>query len=261
MSTLTISTQTLPAPEILSPRPEVREMFDKLKTASKYLKTSLMMIAFWGSRLRACDGFQDLGFSDENECREALGIPQSSWYRFLRVGEALYSLSFDDLIQIPTGNAVLLAGVIPEMMQSYDWVSDAKRLRPQEFAELIVMRNQSAGSNKEPMTYVRFKVPFTAKDAIEEMVDAFADREGLRTRGHALEMLVADTYDRPNIGILMSRISHMLQECVHELGRPNVPDERRLRYVEQLRLIRRLLHEGSKEEIHKANTAAGDEEA
>lgn len=258
MGTLAIATPSLPSPEILSPRPDLRPHMEGLRTGAKYLKTGTMYIAYHGARLRAADGWKDFGFESEEDCRDKLGIPRSTWYKFIRIGEALIALSLEDLQQITIGNAELLIQVAPELWADYPWVQEAKRLSGGAFAELIVMRNQTAGSDREPMTYVRWQVPYSAKAAIEEMVEAFMQREGLKTTGHALEMLVADTYDRPNMGSLLHRAKYELRTCITELGRDHVGLEMRKRFVAQLEQVWRELNAGYEKEIRKADYATSD---
>jgi len=235
-------------------------MFAHLQTAAKYLKTSLMLIAYWGCRVREADGWNELGFADEDTCRKYLGIPQSTWYKYLRIGEALYNLTFDDLQQITVGNAELLITVDHAIWADYPWVAEAKRLTSDEFAENIVMRNQTAGIEREPMTYVRWKVPYTAKNAIEEMVDSFMSREGLATPGHALEMLVADRFDRMTDVAVIDRACAELHMLAHQLSREYVPADLRIKLALKLRDIRRSLRASSSQEVRETEATDVDEE-
>lgn len=217
-----------------------------------------MMLAYGGIRMRIADGWKEYGFESEEACRNAWGVARSTWYKALRIGEALFNLSLDDLQEISVGNAELLIDVAPELWQDYPWVQEAKQLSGDKFAERIAMRNQTAGIDREPMTYVRFKVPYSAKAAIEEMVEAFQKREGLNTSGYALEMLVSDTWDRPNMGSTLYRVKYMLREAITELGRDHVGLEMRKRYVAHLEQVWRTLHESYEKEIRKVDYATSD---
>lgn len=215
-----------------------------------------MMVAYGGIRMRMANGWSDFGYESEEACRDAMGVPRSTWYKALRIGEALFNLSFEDLQAITVGNAELLIQVAPELWADYPWVQEAKVLSSDKLAERIVMRNQTAGRDDEPMAYVRYKVPYSAKSAIEEMVESFQQREGLNTAGHALEMLVSDTWDRPNMGALLYRMKYMLREAITELGREQVSYEMRMRYVAHLEQVWRTLHESYQKEIRNSDCAA-----
>lgn len=161
---------------------------------------ALRAIGWYGIRIKLANGWQQAGYEDEEACWKALDVPRSVWYKYLRLCLATFSLSLEDLNQISIANLEMMAADIPDATRyDFDWVGDAKRLSPREFAQVITDRNVSAGSGSTPMDYVRFKVPFLAKTMIEETVSDFQKKYELASPGSALELLVADRFDRQSI--------------------------------------------------------------
>lgn len=174
-----------------------------MRRAAKMIKTGLMFVAYYGFRMRMCDGWTALGFEPgargEEDYRESLGISRASWYRYIRIGQALHQLSLEELNELPTTNAELLLHVEPELWHEYRWVHEAKTLSSRELAELVIHRNRLIGSQKEPTAIFSVRIPFLAKKAVESMLEGFRVRNDLSTAGQALELFIADHHDRKNV--------------------------------------------------------------
>lgn len=187
----------LPPPGVvLPPENEPVDIFHReLQVAARALRTNLARIAYYGFRMRMCDGWTSLGLEPgprgEDEYREMLGIARSTYFKAVRIGQQLHQLSLADLEQIPTTNAELLIQVDPSIIHDFSWVSEAKSLPPKQMAELVTSRNRAVGG-KEPLSSVVVRVPFLAKKAIEEMLEGFQHRHELSSKGQALELLIAD---------------------------------------------------------------------
>lgn len=167
----------------------------ELVDASKRLRLSLARIAFYGWKMRLAEGWTTFGFEEgprgEDAYRESLGIPRSTYFKHVRIGQALHQLSLADLERIPVSNAELLIQVNPAIVHDHPWVAEAKTLKPKALAELVASRNKTVGG-KEPLSTIALKVPFLAKRAIEDMLDSFQQRHELSSKGQALELMIAD---------------------------------------------------------------------
>lgn len=232
--------------------PQVEEASEcelNLRRAAHGLKNSFMSIAYYGFRVRMGEYFRDYGFESEDQFRESLDIPRSTWYKAIRVGEALNQLSLEDLQQISTGNADLLIQIQPQLWQDFPWIDEAKRLKPAEFAVKVADRHRQAGDTREPMTYYRCKVPFLAKAAIEEMVESFRERNSLASTGQALEFLMADSFDRPNAVAAIANAMSLITSAIRSLEKRSNSSENEIEWLHQ---AKRGLHEAYTQKIQNA---------
>jgi hypothetical protein len=157
-------------------------------------RQSSLRIAYYGFRLRYAlmDDWSPLGVKDEEEYRKILGIAQSTYYKLLKIGAALYTVKLSDMERITVGKAELLIQVEPALWHDFPWVQEAQKLSEDDFSRLIVQRHRQVGSAKEPMTYFRVKVPYSAKRFLQDTVEKFRQEQNLATSAEALEYLVAD---------------------------------------------------------------------
>ncbi len=203
----------------------------EVQQTARLHRTSMMRLAYYGWRLRfeidsrggdwsvlgvpyeTTDEFgnQDKRFAaSEDEYRDSLGVSRSNWYKYLSIGAALHKLTLPELERITMTNAELLIQVDPVLWGDFPWIREATELTSNEFALRVVERNRQHGSDREPMTYYRCKVQFTAKKFLEETVEKFRLDNGLATAGEALELLVADVHDRPNVMTAVRRSMNLV---------------------------------------------------
>lgn len=168
----------------------------------------------------------------EDQYRETLGIARSTWFKLLRIGEVLRNLPLRDLEQIKLANAEALTKVDPSIVASYPWIDDAKRLSADDFALKVAQRNQKIGSDKGTEVYFRVKVPVTAKKFLEETVESFRLEHGLASQGEALEMLIADVHDRPNVMATL-KTAHELIEWAKSQVRKARPESKEVAWMER----------------------------
>ena len=211
--------QTSPSPfppgEVLSPESgDLREYDRELRFAARDYRRSLARIAWFGSRLCATEGWRQLGYPDEDAYRESLDIPHSTWHKYLRLGYQFQSLSVAEFESIKVTNLQTLLSVSPTILQDYNWIQEAKTLKPERLADLVTQRNKTVGDDREPLVYLGLKIPLLAKRAIETMLDNFQRQHGLSSKGQALEMLVADKSDRQSLLASASKARKLLQGIV-----------------------------------------------
>lgn len=258
MATIATITPTHAQPEYLPPAGAAPTYDRELRRAAKGLKASLTMLAYYGARMRAGDLFSSLGYNSEDEYRESLGVPRSTWFKYIRIGELLYDLSLDDLQAISTGNAELLIQVDPMLRLDYDWVTEAKQLTCESFAELISKRNRQTGAPREPQTYFRAKVPYSVKKFLEESLENFRVKNELTSTAQALEFLIAERHDTPTILETLQQAQGLLRVVLNLLERRQIPE-----FNEEFYLIKkswRLIREARQETISRTNQAAGVED-
>ena len=202
-------------PEILAPEfLPVREYHDELQAAAKAYRISTMRIAFYGHRMRMTEGWTVLGYEPgprgEEAYREDLGVPRSSWYRAVRIGQALHQLPLPELERIPVENAEIILAVNPTIMHDHNWVHEAKTKSRTELAGLVASRNRAIGDKREPLVTMLFRVPVAAKAAIETMLLSFMKRWELSSKSQTLELLVADRHDQANTLAAMNKARQLV---------------------------------------------------
>ena len=182
------------------------------------MRQSSMRIAYWGFRMRLSEGWTGMGFAagprGEEQYRESLGIPRSSWYRLIRIGQALHQLSLQDLERIPITNAEILLSVHPTIWHEFSWLHEARSLPAERLAHLVTERNKKAGGDREPMVNFVARIPYLAKEAIDRMLETFQHKHELSSKGQALELLVAERHDRPSLLGAVAQ-AHTLIAAVH----------------------------------------------
>ena len=180
---------------------------------------------FYGWKLRLAERWEELGFANEDAYRMELDVPQSTWFKYVGLGFELRNLSLDDLKQIRITNLELMTQIGPELWRDFPWVDEAKQLKPAEFAELMVERRQTRGDNSEPMVHVKWKVTYLSKQFLEGVVLDFQKKHNLSTPGRALELLIADTHDRPNVLATLAAAQILVGEAQVMMQRKGFNDE------------------------------------
>jgi hypothetical protein len=199
----------------------------EIRAAAKAYRQSTMRICYYGWRLRYAlmDDWSPLGVKDEEEYRQSLGIGQSTWYRCLKIGTALYTVKLADMERITVGKAELLIQVEPALWHDFPWVQEAQKLSEDEFARLIVQRHRQVGSAREPMTYFRVKVPVSTKKFLLDTLAKFRQEHNLASSAEALEYLVADVHDRPNVMAAIERANRYVKWSLFRFRKREVRNE------------------------------------
>ena len=241
----------IPEPEILAPEPQPAEEYHSaLQEAARAMRLSTMRIAYYGFRMRLSEGWTMFGMppgpKGEEQYREFIGVPRSTWYRMCRIGQALHQLTLPELERIPIANAEILLSVSPTIWHDFSWVHEAKSLPSTRLAELVTERNKAAGDDREPMEVMVFRLPSLAKQAIRTMLDVFQNKHELSSQGQALELLIADRYDRGNLLGAVSQAQKLIGAVLFILR------DHKKRFNEQvefLELASEVLHAASQEAI------------
>ena len=203
-----------------------------MRKAARAYKTSLAIIAYYGWRLRLADRWHDLGVNSEDEYREKLDIPRSTFFKWVNIGKVHHNLSLADLQAIPTTNLELLQEVAPEQRAEFPWVEEAKTLRPELLVDLIKERHRENGNTYEPMTYFRERVVYSAKKFIEEALEGYKERYGLGSRGRALELMIADNHDRMSALGIINKALNLFEEIQMLLKEKGILDMELLEYID-----------------------------
>lgn len=242
-----------PIGEILSPeQTPVDEYHAELQTAARHYRYSLARIAYFGFRMRMSEGWTRFGLEPgprgEEAYRESLDVPRSTWYKAIRIGNALHQLSLEDLTRIPTTNAELLIQVDPAIWHERNWVSDAKTLKPKALGELVAERNKAVGS-REPLSTMVVKVPFLAKQAMEEMLESVQHKYELSSKGQALELMIADLHHDANLVSAADRALQLLRGVQESMKRRQAPESDETRW---LSMAMEVLNEGYEKAVQSA---------
>lgn len=246
------TTSAPPVGEVLSPESHpIAQYHQELQQAARAYRNSLAKIAYYGFRLRLTDGWTAMGFEPgprgEEAYRDSLDIPRSTWYKAVRIGQALHQLSLDDLSKIPTTNAELLTQVDPAIVHDHPWVAEAKSLPPKEMADLVATRNREVGG-KEPLSTLVFRVPFLAKRAIEDMLEAIQHKYELSSKGQTLELMIADLHHDANLIAAADRAERLMAGIAESMKRRQAPEDEQA----WLRLAAEVLHEGYEKAVEAA---------
>lgn len=238
--------QVLPASEIFRWDREITR-------AAQSQQVAAWTIAYYGFKMKLAGAWGEFQCASEDEYREKKGVARSTWYLYIGIVQNLPDINLEDLQKIPLTNAQILAQVEPELRHQHPWIEEAQRLEPAQLAERFTERTKAAGGRpREPMTFVRFKVPFSAKPAIETMVQDFKERHELSSPGQAIEFIVADRYDRTNILAKLEQARKHIAELGAWLMDRNVRDETTVKHLSE---AERLLNEASQEAIESAREA------
>jgi hypothetical protein len=206
----------------------IEQFHRELVEAAHHLKFSLARIAFYGFRMRMNEGWTAFGFESgprgEEAYRESLDIPRSTYYKAIRIGQALHQLSLADLERIPPTNAELLIQVDPSLIHDHNWILEAKTLKPKAMADLVTTRNKAVGG-REPLSTIALKVPFLAKRAIEDMLETFQHKHELTSRGQALELMIADLQHDSNLLSSVHQARQLLAGVAQSMAKRKAPEE------------------------------------
>lgn len=185
------------APSVLTP---VQQLDQKIRSAIRAYNQSFAHLAYFGWRLKLANGFEELGFEDERAYMISLGVRKSWWYSAVAIGQLLQTMALEEIEKIQVGQLLLLLDVEPEIRSQYPWAQEAATDGFTELARKINDRNVLVpGSRRVPTATMTVRVPAMARDAILTGLNEFKERHDLRSPGQALEFLVADTFDRPNV--------------------------------------------------------------
>lgn len=242
-----------PLGEVLEPESHPISLYHReLQSAARSLRQSLVRISYYGWRMRLCDGWVTMGLASgpkgEEAYREMIDVPRSTWYKHVRIGQALHQLSLEDLERIPTTNRELLIQVDATLVHDYPWVREAQTEKPAKFAEKIAERNKTVGG-QDPLAPLVFKVPFLAKQAIEDMIEEFQHRHELPSKGRALELMVADRHLDANLLSTVHQARQLLFGVVQSMRGRHVLDTNETMWVT---MAKELLDEGYEKAVQAA---------
>lgn len=202
--------------------------------------------------MRLNDGWVALGYESgpkgEEAYRESLRIPHSTWYKHVRIGQMLHQLSLEDLTRICTTNCELLTQVDPSLMHDFDWTGEAQLLDPDDFAQLVAVRNKAVGA-KEPLSTMQIKVPFLAKQAMETMLEAVQKKYELSSKGQALELMIADLHNDANLVSAADQALGLLRGVQESMARRQAPESDETRW---LAMAMEVLSEGYEKAVQAA---------
>jgi len=192
-----VSTTALPvgSPQVLSPsNSELYRWHRELTRAAQVYTHAVWTIAYYGFKMRLAGGWREFQCENEEEYRNKLNVPRSTWYLYIGIVQNLPHVDLEDLKKIPPTNAQMMGLIPPHIRHEFPWVEEAKSLPPADFAKKVTERSLAVGEHREPLTFTRFKVEYSAKEAIEECVKDFQKRHNIASPGRALEFLVAERF-------------------------------------------------------------------
>lgn len=269
MSTVTALTPTIIPP----PLAKVAEYDRELRSAAKHFKSSVMRIAFYSHRLAAeiGDNWATIGCRNEKAYIGQLGISETTYYKYKRIGQTLGQLGLVDLEKITTANAEALMFVSRKIIMDYPWVTEAKELEPSEFLRLVMQRNKQHDDRPEPEINFTVKVPLSAKRFLDEVLSRFCEENKIQSRGYGLELMVADRHDSPNTTLGIRNAMHRLRYGMWRLERHAGPKKgdigrQRLREAHSILLDAfkscrgDQYHEENEKEVYPAEVAAEHED-
>lgn len=211
MATLAIQT-TRPAVEVLAPNQiSLNEIDTALRRASLAYRRSTFEIGYYGAKMRLTQGWLALGYENEEAYRESMDVPRSTWYKAVRICMAFPDLTLADLQTFKINNLQMLLKVDKQLVAHYNWLDEARSLKPHKLAELVTERNRIIGSDKEPSSYYSVQMPFLAKRVVEQTVEAFQHKHDLLSPGQALEFLVVDRQDHRAFIADITRVRQLLR--------------------------------------------------
>jgi hypothetical protein len=241
------------AGEVLPPESTpIAEFHLELQNAARNLRRSLARIAYFGWKMRLNEGWTALQFEPgprgEDAYRESLGIPRSTYYKYVRIGQSLHQLTLADLEQIPVTNAELLIQVDPSIQHDHSWVAEAKSMPPAKFATLVADRNKTVGGS-EPLSTMVFHVAFLAKQAMENMLEAIQKKHELSSKGQALELMIADLQHDANLLAAVDQARRLLDGVMKSQKARQAPETEESQW---LAMAKEVLDAGYEEAVEAA---------
>lgn len=232
-------------PEILPPSQPVIDQDDiaqwdqGLRRAVDGHRSTLVEIAYYGSRIRSANGWEKLGFADENEYRENIGLGESTWKEYLKLGDRLSHLGLSDMMRLTFKSARLLTKVDPKIWPEYAWTEEAALLPAREFAMLVDQRNREAGSSikQESKGKITLDMPLTKVAGVERRIDTLKRRQKLQTTTATIEYALAAAERERSVNHVMEAIRSDMKQ-LNRLWEPGTPWAESLKESEEERDVR-----------------------
>lgn len=215
---------TSPASPTTAASPVVAGWFTSLSRAATSHRNSMVEIAYYGHRIAAADAWQELGFRDEDHCRQHLGFPESTWTGYMRLGDRLSMLTLEQMTQLTQTAARQLTRIHPKIWEEYSWVEEAKLLPARDFQTLVDSRNKEVSpmALSEPKSNVTIQVPMSQRKVIEARIEKLRRGNRLTTTAATLSHIVAAAESQADVTSQLINLESQVAELAR-LWQPDAP--------------------------------------
>lgn len=157
-----------------------------------------MGLGWWGYRLKAANKWQQNGFADEAAYRDAVGVSNNVWSRYIRIASAFEDLELARFVLMTAENAEQLGSLPVEYRYAHSWLENAVKLKAEDFKrEVLKVKADVAGVEVQDMR-VKWSIQLFEKQraAIKWGIATFQMDHGVQDEGTALEWLVMEYANR-----------------------------------------------------------------
>jgi hypothetical protein len=218
----------LATPEVLPPstplvhQDDIKEWDRSLRGAVDGHRSTLVEIAYYGAKLRSANGWSKLGFADEDDYRQDVGMGEKTWKDYLKLGERLSHLSLEEMSRLTFNAARLLTKVDSRIWQEYSWAEEAALLAPREFAMLVDQRNRQANPSAalETSTSLNIRIGISQLEPMEQRIQTIRKQRKLQSAAAVVDYALQAAERQSTV---VQKISN-LESTFSELAKVWQPD-------------------------------------
>lgn len=218
-----VQMRPVPVAEVLSPSTPIFHQDDieswnlQLRQAVDGHRNTLVEIAYYGAKIRAANGWEKLGFVDEDGYREDVGLGEKTWKEYLKLGERLSHLSLEQMSRLTFKAARLLTRVDGQIWSEFAWAEEAALLPAREFAMLVDQRNREVNPaiKIEARGRLSVEVGLSQLEPMERKIESLKKQCRLQSTAAAVNYAL-EAAERQSS--LIQRVAN-LESSINELAR------------------------------------------
>ena len=189
--------------------------FEEIKGSAGVYSRSSLLIGYCAYILKEENLFGILGYSNEDEAREAAGVGSSTWYATIRMAQAFKDLPRELFVSMKLSNCSALSDLPEAKRLDREWVTKAAEMSIKEFRKAVdeEMNGKSKPSDgRERTATMRLDMPASRKTVIEEKARDFAESHGIDVSdtAKAIEIALVEATDGPTmVGAIVNAVERL----------------------------------------------------
>ncbi|HEX5433532.1 MAG TPA: hypothetical protein VFY05_04790 [Candidatus Angelobacter sp.] len=191
-----------------------KKNFSRLKELAGMQRRTPMEMGWIAAEMKEKNQFPLMGYNNENECRIALRIGRSTWFRYIGLADSFQKLEKDEFCKMIAENADHLAKLDERMRYRKDLVKAAQEMTEADFEKLLVKHRAKDEDADEDDIVVTLKLRMTEgqKKAITDTFGWFAKQNDIPADNESkiLELICAEVKHRNPIVTAMMKVTGQL---------------------------------------------------
>jgi hypothetical protein len=181
-----------------------------------------MTLGWLGARMKAENCWTQHGYADEAAYRDAAGVGQGVWGRYVRIAGCLDKLDLARFVLMSASNAEQLGFLPDELRYQHQWLEDAVKLDAEEFRKRVMRARADAAGVQVKDMRVKFSLPLfeTQRAVIKNGIKEFMREHGILDEGTALEWLVLEYSGRKTFSKFIRDQLPLLRNSCYGDGNP-----------------------------------------